>query len=76
MPDEGRNKAVGMANDSAVSLAGCGHPAHFPPRIEGCLQCADTSGASIVERLAAPDAADIAFEAPKAGGLFRAADFS
>jgi hypothetical protein len=58
---------------SAGFVADRGDPGHLPPCIEKCSQCAR---ATIVERLAAPDAANIEFEAPQAGQLFRAPDFS
>ncbi|MDN7183548.1 type II toxin-antitoxin system Phd/YefM family antitoxin [Caballeronia sp. SEWSISQ10-4 2] len=65
-----------MASDDRVFIAGRGHPAHVPPIIEEFPWGYDASGVSIVERLAAPDDADIAFEIPRSGNWFRAADFS
>jgi len=59
-----------MASDGAVFIAGRSHPAHVTPPMEGFPRGADFSSASIVERLAAPDVANIEFEAPQSGGSF------
>jgi len=65
-----------MASDDPVFIAGRSHPAHVLLPIEEFPWGADASNASIVQRLAAPDAADIEYEAPLSGRLFHAADFS
>ncbi|WP_241202349.1 type II toxin-antitoxin system Phd/YefM family antitoxin [Caballeronia sp. SBC2] len=65
-----------MASDDPVFIAGRGHPAHVWLPIEEFPWGADASSASILVRLAAPDAADIEFEAPPSGRASRAADFS
>ncbi|WP_158940330.1 type II toxin-antitoxin system Phd/YefM family antitoxin [Burkholderia sp. S171] len=76
MTDQDANRATRMASDDPVFIAGRGRPGHVLPLIEQFPCGADASDASIVEWLAAPDAADIEFEAPQSGRLFRAADFS
>ena len=73
MRDQDKNSDDRAANDHTGFVADRVHPAHVPPCIEKSSQCAS---ASIVERLAAPDAADTEFEALQSGRLFRAADFS
>ena len=73
MRDQDKNSDGRAAIDHAGSVASRVHPDLVPPRIEKRSQCAS---ASIVERLAAPGAADTEFEAPQSGRLFRAADFS
>ena len=65
-----------MTSDAPVFIAGHDHLALVRPPIEEFLRCADAASDSIIEQLAAPDAADIEFEAPSSGRLFRAADFS
>jgi hypothetical protein len=65
-----------MASDDPVFIAGRGYPAHVWLPIEEFPWGADASSASVLARLAAPGAADIEFEAPLPGRLFRATDFS
>jgi hypothetical protein len=76
MSDQDENKATRMASDDPVFIAGRGHPAYVPLPIEEFPWGANASSASIVGELAGPDAADIEFEVPPSGRLFRAADFS
>ncbi|CAN7535412.1 type II toxin-antitoxin system Phd/YefM family antitoxin [Caballeronia sp. LjRoot31] len=59
-----------------VFIAGRDHPAHILLPIEEFPWGTDASNANIVERLAAPDAANIEFKAPRSGRLFHPADFS
>ena len=73
MRDQDKNSDDRAAIDHAGFGADRVLPDHVPPCIEKCSQC---GCASIVERLAAPGAADTEFETLPSGRLFRAADFS
>jgi hypothetical protein len=74
--DQDENRTTRVATYDPVFIAGRGRPAHVLLPIDEFPWGADASSGSIVERLAAPDAADIEFDEPPSGRLFRAADFS
>ena len=69
-------KAKKAANEGPVFITHRGRPAHVLLSIDEYRRLADAPSANIIELLAAPGAADVEFEAPRSGGLFRAADLS
>ena len=75
MTDLHKDKAIRTVS-AARGFADRGRPALLSPPIDEFPSDADASDVSIIEQLAAPDAADIEFEAPSSGRLFLPADFS
>lgn len=75
MAGQDENAAIRMASDGPVFIADGDLLAHGPPPFDELPRSADAYSASIVELLAASYAADIEFEPPQSGRLFRAAKF-
>lgn len=69
------SRAKKLASDGPVFITDRGRTSHVLLSIEQYQALAGT-GTSIVDMLAMPQVADIEFEPPRAGQIFRAADFS
>jgi prevent-host-death family protein len=69
------SRAKKAAAEGPVFITDRGRPAHVLLTIERYQELAG-SPRSIVEMLSMPGAADIDFEPPRAGGFYRAPDFS
>lgn len=70
------SRAKKAAKEGPVFITDRGRPAHVLLSIEEYRRLADANGPSIIEMLAAPGVESIEFEAPRAGRLFKPADFS